>query len=99
VTGALQHFNVPILDGIDSTVGEIGAIYHDAPSLTLITSPMIKHTEQDTPEWIPAAGLESVARVHASIIDQLNRMEISQILPGKWPEAALARRGSAAGVD
>ena len=44
-------------------------------------------------------GTLSVARVHAERIDQLNRMEISQILPGKWPEAALARRGSAAGVD
>ncbi len=93
VMDSLHHFQVPIFDNIDDVVGEIGSIYHDAPSLTLITSPLIKHTEQDTPEWVPAAGLENVARAHSRIIDQLGKLPIKDIEPGQWPASALVARG------
>ena len=53
----------------------------DVPSMQVITSPEIKHTEQDTPEWIPAVGLEQVARAYAKIIDELNRLDRREIVP------------------
>ena len=46
----------------------------DVPSMQVITSPEIKHTEQDTPEWVPAVGLEQVARAYAKIIDGVNTL-------------------------
>jgi hypothetical protein len=47
----------------------------------VITSPEIKHTEQDTPEWVPAVGLEQIARAYARIIDGLNGLDRAQIAP------------------
>lgn len=82
----LKRFGVAIHADINSTVGEIGPIYPDAPSLTLISAPAMKHTEQDTPEWIPSTGLEMVGRAHTRIIDDLNKLDLKDILPtGKWP--------------
>jgi len=61
--------------------GEIGGIARDAPSIQVITSPEVKHTEQDTPEWVPSSGLEQIARAYARIIDELNKLDRRQILP------------------
>jgi hypothetical protein len=69
-------------------IGEISSTYRDAPSLALITSPEIKHTEQDTPEWVPASGLEQVSRAYSRIIDQLATLDRKNILPGKWATTA-----------
>ena len=30
----------------------------------------MKHTEQDTEEWVPAVGLEPIARVYARIVNE-----------------------------
>lgn len=85
-----HRFNVGVMGDMDPrAVGEISAIFEDAPSIQVITSPEIKHTEQDTPEWIPAAGLEQIARAHARIIDQLEGLTLSEIQP------APARRAEA----
>ena len=62
----------------------------DAPSIQVITSPEEKHTEQDTPEWVPSSGLEQIARAYARIIDELNKLDRRQILPS-------AARASTAG--
>ena len=83
----LNRFNVPVDAEVDGTVGEISAIFQDAPSLTLITSPEVKHTEQDTPEWVPTAGLVEVARAHSWILDHVNQLDRKAILPAKWPPA------------
>ena len=40
----------------------------DVPTIQVITSPEIKHTEQDTPDWVPAVGLGQIARAYARII-------------------------------
>jgi hypothetical protein len=77
---SLNRFNVSTHANIDNIVGEISSIYQDAPSPTLICSPEIKHTEQDTPEWVPSGGLQQVARVHTRIIDQLDKLERKDIM-------------------
>ena len=89
----LKRFNVPVDAEIDGVVGEISAILQDAPSLTLITSPEVKHTEQDTPEWVPAAGLISVARAHSWILDNINKMDRKDIIFPTWPPAPAGAAG------
>jgi hypothetical protein len=77
----LHRFSVGIMGDMDArAIGEITPIYLDAPSIQVITSPEIKHTEQDTAEWVPASGLEQIARAHSRIIDELNRLSRDQIL-------------------
>ena len=52
---SFSHFNVGITADMDNGAsGEIGRLARDAPSMQVITSPEAKHTEQDTPEWVPA---------------------------------------------
>ena len=82
VLDAFQHFNVGVTADMDpGASGEMGRIARDVPSMQVITSPEIKHTEQDTPEWVPAVGLEQITRAYAKIIEGLNRLERTQIEP------------------
>jgi hypothetical protein len=79
---SFARFNVGLTADMDPGVsGEMGAVARDAPSIQVITSPEVKHTEQDTEEWVPAAGLEQVARAYARIIDEVNRLERKALLP------------------
>jgi len=57
----------------------MGAVARDVPSIQVITSPEPKHTEQDGIEWVPANGLEQVARAYARIIDEVNKLDRGQI--------------------
>lgn len=82
VRDAFDRFNVGVTADMDpGASGEMGRIARDVPSMQVITSPEIKHTEQDTPEWVPAVGLEQIARAYAKIIDGLNGLERSRIAP------------------
>lgn len=75
-------FNVAITGDMDpGASGEMGWLARDAPSIQVITSPEIKHTEQELLEWIPAVGLEQVARAYAKIIDRVNTLDRKDILP------------------
>jgi hypothetical protein len=79
---SFRHFNVGITADMDPNAsGEIGSIERDAPSMQVITSPEPKHTEQDGPAWVPAVGLEQVARAYAKIIDGLNKLDRRDVLP------------------
>jgi hypothetical protein len=53
----------------------------DVPSIQIIRSPVTKHTDDDKPEWVPAAGLEAVARAYARIIDDVNKLDRKDLLP------------------
>jgi hypothetical protein len=76
------RFNVALTADMDPNAsGEMGSIERDAPSMQVITSPEVKHTEEDTPAWVPAAGLEQVARAYARIIDGINAIDRKDLLP------------------
>ena len=63
---AFARFNVSLTADMDTGAsGEIGQVARDALSMQVITSPEVKHSEEDTEEWVPAAGLEQVGRAHA----------------------------------
>jgi hypothetical protein len=82
--GAFNRFNVGITADMDpGASGEMGSLARDVPSMQVISSPEIKHTEQDTPDWVPAAGLEQIARAYAKIIDEVNKLERSQLQPAR----------------
>jgi len=53
----------------------------DVPSIQIIRSPVTKHTDDDKAAWVPAAGLEASARAYARIIDHINKLDRSDIVP------------------
>ena len=80
---AWKTFGVTVYDTMDSNAsGDMGAIDRDVPTMQLIESAVYYHTDHDTPEIVPAAGLEAVARGYAKIIDQVNTMDRAQLMPG-----------------
>ena len=82
VLDAFQSFNVATTGDMENRAsGEMGSVARDVPSMQVITSPEIKHTEQDTAEWVPAVGLEQIGRAYAKIIDGVNRLDKSAMLP------------------
>ena len=82
VLDSFARFNVGITADMDpGASGEMGPMARDVPSIQVITSPEIKHTEQDTAAWVPAAGLEQIARAYARIIDESARLERRALLP------------------
>jgi hypothetical protein len=87
VLGAYRTFGVSIVGDMDpGASGEMGAIARVAPSVQLIHSPEIKHTDQDIPEIVPAVGLEAVGRAFAKIIDEANKVDLAALKPA--PAAA-----------
>lgn len=82
VLDAFNRFNVGVTADMDpGASGEMGRMARDVPSMQVITSPEIKHTEQDTPEWVPAVGLEQITRAYAKIIEGLGRLGRGEIEP------------------
>jgi hypothetical protein len=51
--------------------GALSRIAHDAPSMFFLDMSPFYHTTGDIPEYVPAAGLEQVARAYAEIIDEV----------------------------
>ena len=90
---AWKTFGVTVYDTMDSNAsGDMGAIDRDVPTMQLIESAVYYHTDHDTPQIVPAAGLEAVARGYAKIIDQVNTMDRAQLMPAPPSTTSAARR-------
>jgi hypothetical protein len=75
-------FGVGLIADMDPNAsGDMGVVASDVPSIQIIRSPVTKHTDDDKPEWVPAAGLEAVARSYARIIDEVNKLDRRDIMP------------------
>ena len=86
VLDAYRTFGVAVWDHMeDRAAGEMGSVARDLPSIQIIRSPEIKHTDQDIPAWVPEAGLEAVARAYAKIIDKVNMLDRAQLQPSRSP--------------
>lgn len=84
VLDAYRTFGVAVWDRMeDRAAGEMGSVARDLPSVQIIRSPEIKHTDQDIPEWVPEAGLEAVARAYARIVDDVNELDREVLQPGQ----------------
>ncbi len=57
-----------------------------APSFHIIDH-VIYHTSLDTPELVPASGLERSTRAFAAILDRANRMTMTQLRGEDFPPA------------
>jgi hypothetical protein len=58
--------------------GELSQVYRNAPSVHIIDH-VIYHTTLDTPELVPAWGLEDATRAFLKIIDKVNGMKKAEI--------------------
>jgi hypothetical protein len=75
-------FGVGLIADMDPNAsGDMGIVANDVPSIQIIRSPVTKHTDDDKPEWVPAAGLEAVARSYARIIDEVNKLNRRDLQP------------------
>jgi hypothetical protein len=59
--------------------GELGQVFTDAPSFHIIDQ-IVYHTDMDTMNVVPAAGLEQSAHVFAKIIDDANKVDMRALL-------------------
>ena len=64
--------------------GELGAYPSLAPSLHIIDHTFY-HTSMDTPALVPASGLQNTTQAFAKIIDEVNRMEMSEVRGDLYP--------------
>ncbi|HEV3062547.1 MAG TPA: M28 family peptidase [Vicinamibacterales bacterium] len=70
---AYRTFGVAVYHEMEPNAsGDMGQASLDAPSVQMIESPAFYHTDYDTPEIVPASGLEAVARAYAKLIDSVN---------------------------
>ena len=89
VLGAYKTFGVTVYEDMDqTTTGDMSHIDRDAPSIQLIESPLFYHTDSDRPDYVPAQGLQAVARAYAKVIDEVNKLERSSLLPSTAPSTA-----------
>ena len=51
------------------------------PSVNVMHAGVLLHTNAETAEAIPAVGLAATTRAYARIIDEVNRVELSTLLP------------------
>jgi hypothetical protein len=77
-----RTFGVTIYDDMENNAsGDMSPMDRDVPSIQLIESAAYYHTDADLPEHVPAPGLAAVARAYAKIIDRVNELEKSDLLP------------------
>ena len=82
VLNAYQTFGVTIYEDMDrTTTGDMSHVDRDAPSVQLIESALFYHTDLDRADYVPAPGLEAVARAYAKVIDEANRVDRSALRP------------------
>jgi hypothetical protein len=80
VLGAYETFGVPIYDrGERSAAGEIGRIQNLAPAMQLIDTGLYWHSDRETPDIIPAAGLAATTRAYAKIIADVNGVDLKDL--------------------
>ena len=65
--------------------GDLVKLTEDAPGIEVIESNAFYHSDLDTPDIVPAAGLESITRAYAKIIDDINKLDLKDIVDAPAP--------------
>jgi hypothetical protein len=80
VVKALDAFGVPSFpQSVPSPPGEIGRYYQLAPSVEIINSGFVWHSDEETPKAISASGLAAVTRAYAKVIVDSNSVDLKQL--------------------
>jgi len=86
VSKAMDAFGVPSFpDSSPSPPGEIGRYYHLAPSVEIINSGFVWHSDKETPETISATGLAAVTRTYAKVIVDTNALDLKDLRTAQMP--------------
>jgi peptidase M28-like protein len=82
VVKSFALFGVPThLKPHDDVPGELGPVQFDAPSFYLNGTPTYFHSNMDTPDVVPASGLQASTRAFAKIFDDVNKLERKDLMP------------------
>ena len=65
--------------------GDLTKLTQDAPGIEVIESNAFYHSDEDKPDVVPAAGLESITRAYAKIIDDINKLDLKDIVDRPTP--------------
>ena len=68
-----------------AVAGDLSKLTEDAPGIEVIESNAFYHSDHDTPDIIPAAGLESITRGYAKLIDDVNKLDLKDIVDPASP--------------
>jgi hypothetical protein len=68
--------------------GDLVKLVDDAPGIEVIESNAFYHSDEDKPAIVPAAGLESITRAYAKIIDDINKLDLKDIVDAPAPATA-----------
>jgi hypothetical protein len=80
VVKAMDAFGVPSFpQSVPSPPGEIGRYYHLAPSVEIINSGFVWHSDRETPETISSTGLAAVTRTYAKVIVDTNALDLNDL--------------------
>ncbi len=81
VNRSFDEFGVPRWAQMNGLGGEISRVDDLVPSVNLMHAGVLLHSDAETAETIPAAGLAATARAYAKIIDQVNLLDLSELVP------------------
>jgi hypothetical protein len=59
--------------------GDLGAFFRGVPGLATSEFYHYFHTDQETPDTVPWTGLEATTRAYAKIIDDVNKLALSDL--------------------
>ena len=80
VVKAMDAFGVPSFpQSSPSPPGEIGRYYHLAPSVEIINTAYVWHSDRETSETISTTGLAAVTRTYAKVIADTNSIELKEL--------------------
>ncbi len=87
VEKAMDAFGVPSFpQSSPSPPGEIGRYYRFAPSVEIINSAFVWHSDKETPETISPTGLAAVTRTYAKIIVDTNALDLKDLRTAEMPK-------------
>ena len=80
VVKAMDAFGVPSFpQSSPSPPGEIGRYYHLAPSVEIINTAYVWHSDRETPETISTTGLAAVTRTYAKVIADTDSIDLKEL--------------------
>lgn len=71
--------------------GDLGAFFRGVPGVATSEFYHYFHTDQETPETVPWTGLEATTRAYAKIIDEVNKLELTDLQRPEEPAPATTK--------